>query len=53
LNFAIEAEILCALEKDPLNRQQRALEFKRELTNAANLSWAKSGSHYRLAISEE
>jgi hypothetical protein len=38
VNIVIEAEILSALEKDPLNRQQRALEFKRELTNAANLS---------------
>ena len=38
VNIIIEAEILRALEKDPLNRQQRALEFKRELVNGANLS---------------
>jgi len=38
VNIVIEAEILRALEKDPLNRQQRALEFKRELTNGANLN---------------
>jgi hypothetical protein len=29
---------LRALEKDPMNRQQRALEFKRELLNATHLS---------------
>jgi hypothetical protein len=38
VKIVIEAEILRALEKDPLNRQQGALEFKRELTNTANLS---------------
>ena len=38
VNIVIEAEILRALEKDSLNRQQRALEFKRELTNGANLN---------------
>ncbi|HMZ18705.1 MAG TPA: serine/threonine protein kinase, partial [Blastocatellia bacterium] len=38
VNIVIEAEILRALEKDPINRQQRALEFKRELANATHLS---------------
>lgn len=38
VNIIIEAEILRALEKDPMNRQQRALEFKRELANATHLS---------------
>lgn len=38
VNIVIEAEILRALEKDPINRQQRALEFKRELMNATHLS---------------
>jgi eukaryotic-like serine/threonine-protein kinase len=37
VSIVIEAEILRALEKEPLNRQQRALEFKRELQNA--LHW--------------
>jgi serine/threonine-protein kinase len=38
VNIVIEAEILRALEKDPLDRQQRALEFRRELLNAMHLS---------------
>ncbi len=38
VNIVIEAEILRALEKDPLDRQQRALEFRRELLNATHLS---------------
>ncbi len=38
VNFVIEAEILRALEKDPIDRQQRALELRRELLNAAHLS---------------
>ncbi|MCI0392276.1 MAG: serine/threonine protein kinase [Acidobacteria bacterium] len=38
VNIVIEAEILRALEKDPMNRQQRALEFRRELLNATHLS---------------
>lgn len=38
VNIVIEAEIFRALEKDPMNRQQRALEFKRELLNALRLS---------------
>lgn len=38
VNAVIEAEILRALEKDAINRQQRALEFKRDLMNAAHLS---------------
>jgi len=38
VNAVIEAEILRALEKDAINRQQRAMEFKRDLTNAAHLS---------------
>lgn len=37
VNIVIEAEILRALEKDPGNRQQRALEFKRELLNGLHL----------------
>lgn len=37
VSIVIEAEILRALEKEPLHRQQRALEFKRELQNA--LHW--------------
>jgi eukaryotic-like serine/threonine-protein kinase len=37
VSIVIEAEILRALEKEPLNRQQRAAEFKRELQNA--LHW--------------
>jgi serine/threonine-protein kinase len=38
VNVVIEAEILRALEKDPIDRQQRALEFRRELLNAMHLS---------------
>ncbi len=38
VNARIESEILRALEKDAINRQQRALEFKRDLINAAHLS---------------
>jgi len=38
VNIVIEAEILRALEKDPLDRQQRALEFRRELLNALHLN---------------
>lgn len=38
VNIVIEAEILRALEKDPTNRQQRALELRRELLNAAHLN---------------
>lgn len=38
INIMIEAEILRALEKEPGNRQQSALEFKRELANAINFS---------------
>ena len=37
VNIVIEAEILRALEKDPSNRQLRALEFKRELLNGLHL----------------
>ena len=37
VSIVIEAEILRALEKEPLKRQQRALEFRRELQNA--LHW--------------
>lgn len=38
VNIVVEAEILRSLEKDPMNRQQRALEFRRELLNATHLS---------------
>lgn len=38
VNVVIEAEIFRALEKDPMNRQQRALEFRRELLNALHLN---------------
>jgi serine/threonine-protein kinase len=38
VNVVIEAEIFRALEKDPSDRQQRALEFRRELLNATHLS---------------
>lgn len=38
VNAMIEAEILRALEKEPMDRPQRALEFKRDLSNAAHLS---------------
>jgi serine/threonine-protein kinase len=38
VNVVIEAEILRALEKDPIDRQQRALELRRELLNAMHLS---------------
>jgi serine/threonine-protein kinase len=38
VNIVIEAEIFRALEKDPLDRQQRASEFRRELLNAMHLS---------------
>lgn len=38
VNIVIEAEILRALEKDPMSRQQRALEFRRELLNAMHLT---------------
>lgn len=37
VNAVIEAEILRALEKDPANRQQRALELRRDLLNAGHL----------------
>jgi serine/threonine-protein kinase len=37
VNVVIEAEIFRALEKDPVNRQQRALEFRRDLLNALSL----------------
>ncbi|MBO0859639.1 MAG: serine/threonine protein kinase [Chloracidobacterium sp.] len=37
VNVVIEAEIFRALEKDPMNRQQRALEFRRDLLNALSL----------------
>ena len=38
VNIVIEAEIFRALEKDPVDRQQRALEFRRELLNAMHLN---------------
>ena len=38
VNIIIEAEIFRALEKDPIDRQQRALEFRRELLNALHLN---------------
>ncbi|MFN0110057.1 MAG: serine/threonine protein kinase [Blastocatellia bacterium] len=38
INAVLEAEILRALEKEPMDRPQRALEFKRDLSNAAHLS---------------
>src|SRR5215468_3284838 len=38
VNIVIEAEILRALEKEPIDRQQRALEFRRELLNALHLN---------------
>jgi serine/threonine-protein kinase len=38
VNILIEAEIARALEKDPVDRQQRALELRRELLNARHLS---------------
>lgn len=38
VNLVIEAEIFRALEKDPMDRQQRALEFKRDLLNALSLN---------------
>jgi serine/threonine-protein kinase len=38
VNIVIEAEILRALEKDPVDRQQRALELRRELLNALHLN---------------
>ncbi len=38
VNIVIEAEILRALEKDPIDRQQRAIELRRELLNATHLS---------------
>ncbi|MCG3162384.1 MAG: Serine/threonine-protein kinase PknB [Acidobacteria bacterium] len=38
VNMVLEAEIFRALEKDPIDRQQRALEFKRELLNASHLN---------------
>ena len=37
VNVVIEAEIFRALEKDPIDRQQRALEFRRDLLNALSL----------------
>jgi eukaryotic-like serine/threonine-protein kinase len=37
ISMVIEAEILRALEKEPMNRQSRAREFKQELQNA--LHW--------------
>jgi serine/threonine-protein kinase len=37
VNIVVEAEILRALEKDPMNRQQRSLVFMRELFNATHL----------------
>jgi serine/threonine-protein kinase len=37
VNVVIEAEIFRAMEKDPMNRQQRALEFRKELLNALSL----------------
>ncbi len=38
VNVVIEAEIFRALEKDPMDRQQRALEFRRDLLNALSLN---------------
>jgi len=38
VNIVIEAEILRALEKEPVDRQQRALELRRELLNALHLN---------------
>ncbi|MGH9801474.1 MAG: serine/threonine protein kinase [Blastocatellia bacterium] len=38
VNALVEPEILRALEKEPMDRPQRAVEFKRDLTNAAHLS---------------
>jgi serine/threonine protein kinase len=38
VNIVIEAEIFRALEKDPADRQQRALEFRRDLVNALSLN---------------
>jgi len=37
VNVVIEAEIFRAMEKDPVDRQQRALEFRRDLLNALSL----------------
>ena len=37
VNVVIEAEIFRALEKDPMNRQQRTLEFRRDLLNALSV----------------
>jgi serine/threonine-protein kinase len=38
VNIVIEAEIFRALEKDPMDRQQRASEFRRDLLNALSLN---------------
>jgi eukaryotic-like serine/threonine-protein kinase len=38
VNIVIEAEIFRALEKDPTDRQQRALELRRDLLNALHLN---------------
>jgi serine/threonine-protein kinase len=38
VNIVIEAEILRSLEKDPAHRQQRAIDFRRELLNATHIS---------------
>jgi eukaryotic-like serine/threonine-protein kinase len=37
VNVVIEAEIFRALEKDPADRQQRALEFRKDLLNALSV----------------
>jgi serine/threonine protein kinase len=37
VNVVIEAEIFRALEKDPMDRPQRALEFRKDLLNGLNL----------------
>jgi serine/threonine protein kinase len=37
VNIVIEAEIFRALEKDPMDRQQHALEFRRDLLSALSL----------------
>ena len=38
VNLVIEAEIFRALEKDPTDRQQRALEFRKDLINGLSLN---------------
>src|SRR5262249_11005009 len=38
VNIVIEAEIFRALEKDPMDRPQRALEFRRDVRNALSIN---------------